>query len=165
MSNKISESERIFIIHGVDLGIRSDGRSCLDYRTVMLEQNVIETCNGSAHVRSGNTDVLVGIKLELEEVDDPQSWDGKGKIQLFADISAIASPAFEGKKGEDMTYQLEVIFSDFLPEFIELDKLVVVEKKSYFVMHIDVVILECSSFSSLIDITSIAIKTALYDVR
>ncbi|OTF72578.1 hypothetical protein BLA29_010948, partial [Euroglyphus maynei] len=74
----------------------------------MIEQNVIETCSGSAHARSGNTDVLVGIKLELEEiinndVENQSSFDGKGRVQVFADISAIASPAFEGRKGEDIT--------------------------------------------------------------
>lgn len=165
LTNRISESERIFIIHGVDLDIRSDGRKCMDYRTVMVEQNVIETCNGSAHVRSGNTDVLVGIKLELEETSSLEDWNERESIRIFADISAIASPSFEGRKGEDITYQLEALFSDFLPDYLDLEKLIIIEKKSYFVMHIDVVILECSSLSSLIDITSIAIKTALFDVR
>src|SRR5690606_10741861 len=117
---------------------------------------------GSAHVRSGNTEVLVGIKLELEEADpDPDLWDGRGKVKLFADISAIASPSFEGKKGEDMTCQIEALFTDFLPDHLDLEKLVIVPNKSYFVLHIDIVILECSSLASLIDITSIAIKTAL----
>lgn len=173
--NKISEGERLFIINGVDLNIRSDGRSCDDHRMVMIEQNVIETCSGSAHARSGNTDVLVGIKLELEEIvnsndgdddDKHQAQNGtKGRVQVFADISAIASPAFEGRKGEDITCQIEALFSEFLPDFIDLEKLIIVPNRSYFVLHIDIVILECSSLSSLIDITSIAIKTALNDVR
>lgn len=163
--SNISESERIFITHGVDLNIRSDGRSCTDFRSIMLEQGVIETCSGSAHARSGNTDVLVGIKLELEEVTDVAEWESSGRVQIFADISAIASPAFEGRKGEDITCQLEALFGEFLPNYLDLEKLVIVPKKSYFVMHIDIVILECSSLASLIDVTSIAIKTALYDVK
>ncbi len=169
----ISESERIFINHGVDLNIRSDGRSCTDFRNILLEQGVIETCNGSAHARSGNTDVLVGIKLELEEVADVDTSadaaaaasDSRGRLQIFADISAIASPAFEGRKGEDITCQLEALFAEFLPDYLDLEKLVIVPQKSYFAMHIDIVILECSSFASLVDVTSIAIKTALYDVK
>lgn len=170
----ISKSERIFINHGVDLNIRSDGRSCTDFRNILLEQGVIETCNGSAHARSGNTDVLVGIKLELEEVADVDTFadaaaaaasDSRGRLQIFADISAIASPAFEGRKGEDITCQLEALFAEFLPDYLDLEKLVIVPQKSYFAMHIDIVILECSSFASLVDVTSIAIKTALYDVK
>ena len=163
--SNISESERIFITHGVDVNIRSDGRSCTDFRSILIEQNVIETCSGSAHARSGNTDVLVGVKLELEEVSDPADWDSCGRVQIFADISAIASPAFEGRKGEDITCQLEALLAEFLPDYLDLEKLVIVPKKSYFVLHIDIVILEFSSFASLIDITSIAIKTALHDVK
>ena len=147
------------------VGIRSDGRATTDFRNVMIEQHVIETCSGSAHARSGNTDVLVGIKLELEEVSDPADWDSCGRVQIFADISAIASPAFEGRKGEDITCQLEALFAEFLPNYLDLEKLVIVPGKSYFVLHIDIVILEFSSFASLIDITSIAIKTALHDVK
>ena len=166
---QISEGERIFITHGIDVNIRSDGRSCMDYRNILIEQNVNETCNGSAHARSGNTDVLVGIKLELEEGNNSSQdceWDGKsGRVQIFADISAIASPSFEGRKGEDVTCQLEALFAEFLPQYLDLEKLIVVPGKSYFVLHIDIVILECSSFSSLIDVTSIAIKTALFDVK
>ena len=163
--NNISESERIYITHGVDVNIRSDGRSCTDYRNILIEANVIQTCSGSAHARSGNTDVLVGIKLELEEASDPAESDAVGRVQIFADISAIASPAFEGKKGEDITCQLEALFAEFLPNYIDLEKLVIVPGKSYFVLHIDIVILEFSSFATLIDITSIGIKTALHDVK
>lgn len=164
-AGKISESERIFITHGADLNFRSDGRTCLDYRPVMIEQSVIETCSGSAHARTNNTDVLVGIKLELETVSDLDDWQGCGRVQVFADISAIASPAFEGRKGEDITCQLEALYSEILPNHIDLEKLVIVPNKSYFVLHVDIVILECSSLASLIDITSIAIKVALHDVK
>lgn len=163
--NKISEGERIFITNGVDLNIRTDGRACDEHRIVLIEQNVMETCSGSAHVRSGNTDVLVGIKLELEEVINIECYDGKGKVKIFADISAIASPVFEGKKGEDITCQIEQLFSDFLPDYLDLEKLIIVPNKSYFVLHIDIVILEYSSLASLIDNISIAIKTALFDVK
>lgn len=165
LAANISESERIFIIHGVEVNMRSDGRSYTDFRNIMIEQNVIATCSGSAHARSGNTDVLVGTKLELEEVEDASTWNSAGQVQIFADISAIASPAFEGRKGEDITCQLEALFAEFLPNYLDLEKLVIVPKKSYFVLHIDIVILECSSFASLVDITSIAIKTALHDVK
>ncbi|KAF7492180.1 Exosome complex component RRP42 [Sarcoptes scabiei] len=162
---KISEGERIFITHGVDLNLRNDGRTCDDFRMILIEQGVIETCSGSAHVRSGNTDVLVGIKLESETASEDADNEIEGRIEVFADISAIASPAFEGKKGEDITCQIESLFSSFLVDYLDLKKLTIVPNKSYFVLHIDIVILECSSLSSLIDITSIAIKTALTNLR
>lgn len=166
LDNIISESERVFIVHGVEMNCRSDGRSNLEYRNIMIEQDVIETCSGSAHARSSNTEVMVGIKLELQDQSQNESaWDGKGKVKVFADVSAIASPAFEGKKGDDITSQIETIFSQFLSDHLELEKLVVIPNQSYFVLHVDIVILECSSLASLIDITSLSIKAALYDVR
>lgn len=42
--------------------------SCSDYRPLFVERGVLSTTNGSARIRLGGSDVLVGIKCELIEV-------------------------------------------------------------------------------------------------
>ena len=52
--------------------------------------------NGSAHLRLANTDVLVGVKAELD-------LERTGKtIEFFVDCSANATPDFEGRGGETL---------------------------------------------------------------
>ena len=77
----ISESERAFIIGGVNEDMRSDGRSCSDFRSIEMETDSIATTNGSARIRIGSTELLVGIKAELEKptISDPD----KGRGQAF----------------------------------------------------------------------------------
>ena len=52
--------------------------------------------NGSAHLRLANTDVLVGVKAELD-----LEMTGK-TIEFFVDCSANATPDFEGRGGETL---------------------------------------------------------------
>ena len=52
--------------------------------------------NGSAHLRLANTDILVGVKAELD-------LERTGKtIEFFVDCSANATPDFEGRGGETL---------------------------------------------------------------
>lgn len=55
-------SERAFVIDGCDVGSREDGRGCLDWRPVSIDTSVVASASGSARVRIGATDVIVGIK-------------------------------------------------------------------------------------------------------
>jgi exosome complex component RRP42 len=163
--SQISEGERRYICGGIDLDLRSDGRSCDDYQLISVERDVTHNCDGSAHVRSGNNDILVGIKLEIEEVSQLQDWDQSARIDFFADVTANASPIFEGRHGEDISNVLVTLFSESIPQCLDLKSLIVVPNKSFWVIHIDIVVLECGSLPSLIDSAAIAVKSALYDTK
>lgn len=92
---KLSEAEKAFITNGVKQNIRIDGRNCLNYRNIEIETSIISNCFGSAHIRLGNCDVMAAVKVDLNSTKD-SSLD-KGQIEFFADLSANASPFFEGK--------------------------------------------------------------------
>lgn len=77
---KVSKSERNYIIEGVKENIRSDGRGKLDYRNISLETSIVQQSNGSARVKLSNTDVLVGIKVEIGEPDI--SFPDQGRIEV-----------------------------------------------------------------------------------
>lgn len=161
----ISEGERRYICGGIELGLRSDGRLCDDYQLISIERDVTHNCDGSAHIRCGNNDILVGIKLEIEEVSQLQDWDQSARVDFFADVTANASPLFEGRHGKDISDVLINIFSQSIPQCLDLKSLIVVPNKSFWVIHIDIVILECGSLPSLIDCAAIAVKSALFDTK
>ena len=90
----ISDSESTFIIDGVNNDCRSDGRTCNDFRYCLIhfsqlysefrkievEQDVIQTTNGSSRVRIGATEILVGVKAELEKPEIATPNEGKCKF-------------------------------------------------------------------------------------
>ena len=74
----LSDAEKTFILHGVREDLRVDGRSRRQMRPLRLETEAVTHTSGSAHLRLANTDVLVGVKAELEE-PSPQRAVAKWK--------------------------------------------------------------------------------------
>ncbi|PNH02161.1 Glucose-1-phosphate adenylyltransferase small subunit, chloroplastic [Tetrabaena socialis] len=58
-----SAGEAAFCQLSIEQDIRLDGRSCHDMRPVELELGVIAQAAGSARLRMGTTDVIVGVKV------------------------------------------------------------------------------------------------------
>jgi exosome complex component RRP42 len=74
-------------------GLRFDGRNLLQYRDIQIEYNISKSAEGSARVKIGDTEVLVGIKMELGK-PYPDSPD-EGTIIVGAELYALSSPKFE----------------------------------------------------------------------
>jgi len=74
----ISKSEASYIQSSLlaTAPLRGDGRSLLDYRPIAIETGVAPTSNGSSRAVVGGTEVIVGIKLEVE---DHFSVGGEGR--------------------------------------------------------------------------------------
>lgn len=159
----ISEAEKTFIIHGIQENLRCDGRSCLEYRDIELETGVVSNCNGSSHVRLANTDILVGIKAQLD-TPDPGFTD-RGRIKFFVDFTANADPEFEGRGGDDTATEISSAFAQAYrsPKCLDLKSLVVIPGQQVWVLNVDILILECGG--TLMDAISVAVKAALYDLK
>ncbi|CAG2068735.1 unnamed protein product [Timema podura] len=72
----------------------------MEYRPMELETDVVSHASGSARLRLANTDILVGVKTEID-VPFPER-PNKGKLEFFVDCSANATPSFEGRGGEEL---------------------------------------------------------------
>lgn len=80
----ISDAEKKFIVGGVNEDLRTDGRTCSDFRTIEMETDCIATTNGSARIRLGSTELLVGVKAELEKPSTSEPNKGRGnRFKLF----------------------------------------------------------------------------------
>lgn len=54
-----------YITKLAEQGKRVDGRTFNQYRTIEIETKVVNKAEGSARIKIGNTQVLVGIKMDL----------------------------------------------------------------------------------------------------
>ena len=72
---------------------RVDGRKLDEYRKISIETNVSKNAEGSARCKMGDTEVNVGVKMDVGEPysDNPD----EGSIIVTAELSPIASPEFE----------------------------------------------------------------------
>ena len=48
-------------------GVRFDGRKNDEFREVSVEYDISKSAEGSARVKIGNTEVIAGVKLGVEE--------------------------------------------------------------------------------------------------
>ena len=74
--------EREHLLKSLNAGLRYDGRALEDLRNIEIETDVITTAEGSARVRMGKTEVIVGIKMQVGEPysDSPD----KGNLSLYS---------------------------------------------------------------------------------
>ncbi|XP_045447650.1 exosome complex component RRP42 [Melitaea cinxia] len=159
----LSPTEKIYILHGVQDDYRSDGRTNIDYRPMELETDVVSHASGSARLRLANTDILVGVKTEIDvpKSDNP----GLGKIEFFVDCSANATPEFEGRGGEQLANNISNMMQRAYnsSQAFDLKQLCILEGKQCWKLYVDILILECGG--NLCDAVSLAVKAALFNTR
>jgi exosome complex component RRP42 len=144
-------------------GKRVDGREPNEYRQIQVESGIIERAEGSARVRLGKTEVVVGVKIDKGTPfpDTPN----KGVLTVNAELTPLASPEFEpGPPGEDAVELARVVDRGIREsEAIDLEKLCVVPGKSVFVVFIDVYIINHDG--NLIDASALAAIAALLNTK
>ena len=144
-------------------GKRADGRKPEDYRNIEIETNVVSKAEGSARVKIGNTQVLVGIKMDIGEPypDSPES----GVMSTAAELIPLASPDFEaGPPREDAIELARVVDRGIREsEVIELDKLCIEPEEKVWIVFIDIHIIDYDG--NLFDAASLAALAALLTAK
>jgi len=157
----LSDAEKCYIVHGVQDDMRNDGRACEEYRSIELETGLIATTNGSSRLRLGNTELLTGVKVELG-TPNPH-FPKEGWIEFHVDCSPNASPSFQGRGGQNLSNNICNHLSRIYANkgVLDLSKLGILPFKYCWVVHVDVLILECGG--NLFDSVSVAVKAALFN--
>lgn len=147
----------------VSHGKRLDGRGLTDYRELQLETGVVGRAEGSARVRLGKTEVLVGIKIEVGKpfADVPN----KGVLTVNAELTALASPSFEPGPPSENAIELARVVDRGIRESkaIVLEELCVEPGKKVFIVFVDVYILNHDG--NLIDASAMAALAALINTK
>ena len=138
-------------------GKRFDGRKPEDFREISIEGNVSNKAEGSARVRLGKTEVIVGIKMGVAEPypDSPN----KGNLMVTAELLPLSSPRFESGPPRFPAVELGRLVDRAIREskFIDFEKLCIKEGEKVWSVFIDIYFLElwcsskhnsCSSLSS-----------------
>ena len=142
---------------------RVDERGLTDYREIQIEPGLIERAEGSARVRLGKTEVIVGVKIgtgtPFPDVPD------KGVLTVNAELVPLASPDFEpGPPGENAVELARVVDRGIREsKAIDLEKLCVESGKLVFVVFIDVYVLNHDG--NLIDASAMAALAALLNTK
>ena len=144
-------------------GKRIDGRGLTDYREIRIETGLIERAEGSARVRLGKTEVLVGTKIEIGEPfsDVPN----EGVLTVNAELVPLASPTFEPGPPDENAIELARVVDRGIRESkaIALEDLCLIPGKKVFIVFIDIYVLNHDG--NLIDASALASLAALMNTK
>jgi exosome complex component RRP42 len=147
----------------ISKGKRIDGRSLTDYREIKIETGVIERAEGSARVKLGKTEVLVGTKVEIGEPfsDVPN----EGVLTVNAELVPLASPTFEPGPPNENAIELARVVDRGIRESkaIALEDLCVIPGKKVFIVFVDIYVLNHDG--NLIDASALASLAALINTK
>jgi exosome complex component RRP42 len=147
----------------IDTGKRLDGRGLTDYREFTIEEGLIERAEGSARIRLGNTEILVGVKVETGEPfpDTPND----GVLTVNAELVPLAAVEFEPGPPDENAIELARIVDRGIRESkaIGSDKLVIEPGKKVFVVFVDIYVLNHDG--NLIDASALAAVSALANTK
>lgn len=138
---------------------RFDGRGAFDLRDFEVETGISNKAEGSARVRLGKTEVIVGVKMSTGE-PYPDSLD-KGNLMVSGDLLPLASPRFEhGPPGFD-AIELPRLIDRMVREsgLVDFEKLCIKKGENVWGLFID--IYPINDDGALIDAASIATIVAL----
>ncbi len=141
-------------------GERLDGRSMDEYREVELETDYIPTtAQGSAKVSIGDTQVIAGLSVEVEEPYPDQP--NKGSIAVNAELAPMADREFEsGPPGEKGTELARVVDRGIREsEAVNFEELCLEKGEKVYVIFIDLHIL--NNDGNLLDASALAALAAL----
>ena len=144
-------------------GKRFDGRAPDEFREISIETGVSKNAEGSARVRIGKTEVLVGVKLAVGE-PYPDSLD-KGNLMITAELIPLSSPRFENGPPKFEAIEIGRIIDRGIREskFIELEKLCIREGEKVWTVFID--IYSINDDGNLLDAAGIGALAALKTAR
>jgi exosome complex component RRP42 len=142
MAEVVHELMRSHIQKLASAGKRVDGRGLEDYRPIQVQKGFVESAEGSARVKLGNTDVLVGVKLEIGEpyADTPDS----GVLTTNAELIPMASPTFEPGPPRPEAIELARVVDRGIREtrMVDLEKLCIKPGEKVWILFIDIHVLD-----------------------
>lgn len=162
MNDVIAEIRKDYIYSLAKRRERADGRAFDEYRPIQVEMGLIAKAEGSARVKIGNTQVLVGIKLQPGE-PFPDAPD-MGVIITNVELVPLASPSFEPGPPDENAIELARVVDRGVRESgaIDLSQLTLPDGKVW-LLFIDVHVLDHDG--NLMDASALGALAALLDTK
>src|SRR2546425_851354 len=155
----VSELMRAHVYRLASAGQRVDGRRLDEHRKVSVARSFVKTAEGSARVKLGNTDVLVGIKMSVGEPypDTPNT----GVLSTSVELIPMASPTFEAGPPRPDAIELARVVDRGIREskMVNMERLCITPKEKVWILFIDIHVLDYDG--NLFDACSYAAVAAL----
>jgi len=155
----ISDIKRDHIQKLIAKGKRVDERSWDEFREISVQTDFGENAEGSARVKMGNTDVLVGVKLGMGSPfsDTPD----KGVLTTSAELIPLASPTFESGPPGEHAIELARVVDRGIREsgMIDLEALCITPGEEVWICFLDIYVLDYDG--NLFDACSLGSVAAL----
>ena len=144
-------------------GERSDGRSFDEYRDIILETGVIDKAEGSARVKIGNTQIMVGTKPQIGEPfsDTPNV----GVLMTNSELIPMAAPNFEPGPPDERSVELARVTDRCIREgqVVDLEKLTIIPGKKVWMIFLDLHIVDYDG--NLFDAAALGSLAALMNTK
>ena len=136
--------------------VRFDGRKLLDLRDFEITYDVSNKAEGSARIKMGKTEVVVGVKMQVGE-PYPDSPD-EGNLMVSSDLLPLASPRYESGPPKFDAIELPRLVDRAIraSEIIDFKKLVIKEGEKVWTIVVDIYpinddgnVIEASSLAAL----------------
>lgn len=143
--------------------VRYDGRKLTDYRAVKITYGVSKSAEGSASVKIGNTEILIGVKLAIE-TPYPDTPD-RGNLMVNAELRPLSSSKFELGPPGDQAIELARVVDRGIREAkaIDVKKLCIKEGEKVWSVMIDICSL--NDDGNLLDAAALGTLAALKNAR
>lgn len=152
------------IINLLNSGRRLDGRKLTDYRQpITVEYGVVKTAEGSARVKIGDTEVMVGVKMDVGE--PYPDMPNEGTIIVGAELLPLSNPEFELGPPGIQAIELARVVDRGIRESkaIDFKKLCIEKGEKIWMVIID--ICPINDAGNLFDASSLAALAALKDTK
>lgn len=145
-------------------GVRLDGRKPFEFRgPIEIDYNFVNTAEGSARVRIGETEVIAGVKMDVGKPypDNPN----EGTIIVGAELLPMSNPEFELGPPGIQAIELARVVDRGIRESktIDFKSLCVEEGKKVWLILIDVI--SVNDAGNLLDAAALAALAALKNTR
>lgn len=163
MSVTMSDIKRDHIVNMLSKGTRIDGRGITDVRKIQVITDCIESADGSARVKLGNTEVIAGVKIipGTPFGDTPNL----GVLTTGAELIPMAHPTFEsGPPGEDAIELARVVDRGIRESgMVDVEKLCITPGEEVWMCFVDIYALDYDG--NLFDAANLAAVYALKSAK
>ncbi|MBW2999200.1 exosome complex protein Rrp42 [Candidatus Woesearchaeota archaeon] len=159
----MNESLKQHLLESLKKGARIDGRKFDEYRDVVVETGVSKTAEGSARVKIGETEVIVGIKLGIEK-PYPDTPD-EGTMMVNAELLPLSSPEFETGPPGKQAIELARVIDRGIREAKAIDVKELCIEKGEKIWMVGIDICTINDEGNLLDAAGLAALAALQDAR
>ena len=151
------------IIECLEKGVRYDGRKKDQFRNIDIKTGMIETAEGSAHVKCGDTEVIAGVKMSMEK-PFPDTPD-QGILMVGAELLPLSNPKHESGPPDAIAIEVARVIDKGIRESKSLDnkRLCVIAGEKVWTINVD--ISPINDDGNLIDVGSIAAVAAILNAK